>query len=84
MVAAVANAEVPKITLIIGGSFGAGNYAMAGRAYSPRFLFTWPERAHLGDGRRAGRFGARPRQARRPRGRGQAGGRRKRRRPSRI
>jgi 3-methylcrotonyl-CoA carboxylase beta subunit len=42
LVAAVANAAVPKITLIVGGSFGAGNYAMAGRAYAPRFLFTWP------------------------------------------
>ena len=34
--------SVPKITVLIGGSFGAGNYGMAGRAYSPRFLFTWP------------------------------------------
>ena len=42
MVMAVANAAVPKITIIIGGSFGAGNYAMCGRAYSPRFLFMWP------------------------------------------
>ena len=42
MVTAVACAQVPKITVIIGGSFGAGNYAMCGRAYSPRFLFTWP------------------------------------------
>jgi len=42
MVMAVANAEVPKFTVIIGGSFGAGNYGMCGRAYSPRFLFTWP------------------------------------------
>jgi 3-methylcrotonyl-CoA carboxylase beta subunit len=42
MVTAVACAEVPKLTVIIGGSFGAGNYAMAGRAYSPRFLWTWP------------------------------------------
>lgn len=42
MVTAVATAQVPKITLIIGGSFGAGNYGMCGRAYSPRFLFTWP------------------------------------------
>ncbi len=42
MVAAVACANVPKITLIIGGSYGAGNYGMCGRAYSPRFLFTWP------------------------------------------
>ncbi len=42
MVTAVACAQVPKLTLIVGGSFGAGNYGMCGRAYSPRFLFTWP------------------------------------------
>jgi len=42
LVTAVATASVPKITVLIGGSFGAGNYGMAGRAYSPRFLFTWP------------------------------------------
>ena len=42
MVTAVACANVPKITVIIGGSYGAGNYAMCGRSYSPRFLFTWP------------------------------------------
>jgi acetyl-CoA carboxylase carboxyltransferase component len=42
MVMAVACAEVPKFTVIVGGSFGAGNYAMAGRAYSPRFLWSWP------------------------------------------
>jgi len=42
MVTAVACAAVPKFTVIIGGSFGAGNYAMCGRAYDPRFLFTWP------------------------------------------
>jgi 3-methylcrotonyl-CoA carboxylase beta subunit len=42
MVMAVASAEVPKFTVLIGGSFGAGNYGMCGRAYSPRFLFTWP------------------------------------------
>lgn len=42
LVTAVATAQVPKITVIIGGSFGAGNYGMAGRAYSPRFMFTWP------------------------------------------
>ncbi|WP_442756226.1 carboxyl transferase domain-containing protein [Methylocystis sp. JAN1] len=42
MVAAVATAAVPKFTVIIGGSFGAGNYAMCGRAYSPRFLWMWP------------------------------------------
>ncbi|HKC24710.1 MAG TPA: carboxyl transferase domain-containing protein [Thermoanaerobaculia bacterium] len=42
MVHAVANAAVPKLTVLIGGSFGAGNYGMCGRAYQPRFLFTWP------------------------------------------
>ncbi len=42
LVTAVATATVPKVTILIGGSFGAGNYGMAGRAYSPRFLFSWP------------------------------------------
>ena len=42
LVTAVATASVPKVTVIIGGSFGAGNYGMCGRAYSPRFLYTWP------------------------------------------
>src|SRR5437867_7477688 len=42
MVHAVANAQVPRVTVIIGGSFGAGNYGMCGRAYQPRFLFMWP------------------------------------------
>ena len=42
MVMAVANARVPKFTVIVGGSFGAGNYAMCGRAYAPRFLWVWP------------------------------------------
>ena len=42
MVHAVATAKVPKITIILGGSFGAGNYGMCGRAYEPRFLWTWP------------------------------------------
>lgn len=42
MVMAVANAQVPKLTVIVGGSFGAGNYAMCGRAYNARFLWTWP------------------------------------------
>ncbi|XP_008990205.2 methylcrotonoyl-CoA carboxylase beta chain, mitochondrial [Callithrix jacchus] len=42
LVAAVACAQVPKITLIIGGSYGAGNFGMCGRAYSPRFLYLWP------------------------------------------
>jgi 3-methylcrotonyl-CoA carboxylase beta subunit len=42
LVTAVSTCRVPKLTVIIGGSFGAGNYGMAGRAYSPRFLFMWP------------------------------------------
>ncbi|PIE18367.1 MAG: methylcrotonoyl-CoA carboxylase [Proteobacteria bacterium] len=42
MVTAVSTTSVPKITMLIGGSYGAGNYGMAGRAYSPRFLWTWP------------------------------------------
>jgi 3-methylcrotonyl-CoA carboxylase beta subunit len=42
MVAAVANSVVPKITVIVGGSFGAGHYAMCGKAYDPRFIFAWP------------------------------------------
>ena len=42
LVTAVACSTVPKLTVVIGGSFGAGNYAMCGRAYSPRFLWTWP------------------------------------------
>jgi 3-methylcrotonyl-CoA carboxylase beta subunit len=43
MVAAVSTVDVPRITLLIGASHGAGNYAMVGRAYDPRFLFTWPD-----------------------------------------
>ena len=42
MVHATANANVPKISLVVGGSFGAGNYAMCGRGYDPNFLFMWP------------------------------------------
>ncbi|MGH1353213.1 MAG: carboxyl transferase domain-containing protein [Methyloligellaceae bacterium] len=42
LVTAVATSQVPKITMLVGGSFGAGNYGMCGRAYSPRFLWTWP------------------------------------------
>ncbi|MGI3165892.1 carboxyl transferase domain-containing protein [Pseudooceanicola sp. 200-1SW] len=42
MVAAVSCTSVPKITMVVGGSYGAGNYGMAGRAYSPRFMWTWP------------------------------------------
>lgn len=42
LVTAVACAQVPKLTVLVGGSFGAGNYGMCGRAFSPRFLFSWP------------------------------------------
>jgi len=42
LINAVSNSTVPAITVMIGGSYGAGNYAMCGRAYEPRFLFTWP------------------------------------------
>src|SRR5438477_7669772 len=42
MVSAVSNSVVPKITGVIGGSFGAGHYAMCGKAYDPRFVFAWP------------------------------------------
>jgi 3-methylcrotonyl-CoA carboxylase beta subunit len=56
MVTAVACADVPKFTVIVGGSFGAGNYAMAGRAYGPRFLWTWPNsRISVMGGRQAAR-----------------------------
>ena len=44
MVTAVATTSVPKVTMVVGGSFGAGNYGMAGRAYSPRFMWSWPNR----------------------------------------
>ena len=55
MVTAVACASVPKFTVIIGGSFGAGNYAMCGRAYSPRFLWMWPNaRISVMGGKQAG------------------------------
>ena len=57
MVTAVSCARVPKLTVIVGGSFGAGNYGMCGRAYSPRFLFMWPNARITRDGRRAGRDG---------------------------
>jgi acetyl-CoA carboxylase carboxyltransferase component len=56
LVTAVASAEVPKLTVLIGGSFGAGNYAMAGRAYDPRFLWSWPNsRISVMGGRQAAR-----------------------------
>ncbi len=55
LVTAVATATVPKLTVLIGGSFGAGNYGMCGRAFGPRFLFAWPNsriRGSLGAGHR--------------------------------
>ena len=42
MVTAVATTSVPKVSMVVGGSFGAGNYGMGGRAYSPDFMWTWP------------------------------------------
>ena len=42
MVNAVSNSKVPHISIVIGGSYGAGNYGMSGRAYDPRFMFSWP------------------------------------------
>ena len=54
LVTAVACAQVPKITLMVGGSFGAGNYGMCGRAYSPALSLHLAELPHLGHGRRAG------------------------------
>ena len=69
MVHAVANSVVPKFTVVIGGSFGAGNYGMCGRAYDPRLALDVAERAHLGDGRRTGGRRARHGQARSARAR---------------
>ena len=59
MIQAVANANVPQITLMCGASFGAGNYGMCGRAYNPRFLFTWPnaQTAVMGGEQAAGTMG---------------------------
>ena len=54
MVTAVATTSVPKITMLVGGSFGAGNYGMAGRAYQPRFLVDLAEQSNFCDGRPAG------------------------------
>ena len=54
LVTAVATSAVPKITVLVGGSFGAGNYGMCGRAYDPRFLWTWPNSRISVNGRRAG------------------------------
>ena len=83
MVTAVACARVPKFTVIVGGSFGAGNYGMCGRAYAPRFLWTWPNSRISGHGRRAGGQRARHRAARCHRGEGRRLERAKKRRLSR-
>ncbi len=78
LVTAVATANVPKITMLIGASYGAGSYGMAGRAYSPRFLWTWPNSriAVMGGEQAAAR--ASNRQARRDRAHRRLHGRRKR------
>jgi 3-methylcrotonyl-CoA carboxylase beta subunit len=77
LVTAVATAQVPKITVLIGGSFGAGNYGMNGRAYGPRFLFTWPNsRISVMGGEQAAAYS-------RPCTRTRTAGRRRRRKPSR-
>ncbi len=65
LVTAVATASVPKITVLIGGSFGAGNYGMSGRAYSPALPVHLAQQPHQRDGRRAGRERARHRPPRR-------------------
>ena len=82
MVTAVATAQVPKFTVIIGGSFGAGNYGMCGRAYSPALPVDVAQRAHHRDGRRAGGHRAGHGAARRHRGQGRPAGRPRRRPPS--
>ena len=80
LVTAVACATVPKLTVIIGGSYGAGNYAMCGRAYSPRFLFQWPNaRISVMGGEQAASVLA---TVKRDQLKGGASGRRRRRRPS--
>jgi acetyl-CoA carboxylase carboxyltransferase component len=67
LVHAVANAQVPKLTLVIGGSFGAGNYGMCGRAYQPRFLYMWPNsRISVMGGEQAASVLAQVRQATKP------------------
>ncbi len=70
LVMAVACAEVPKFTVLVGGSFGAGNYAMAGRAYQPRFLWSWPNsRISVMGGQQAARVLSTVREASLPGGR---------------
>ncbi len=70
LVTAVACAEVPKFTVLVGGSFGAGNYAMAGRAYQPRFLWSWPNsRISVMGGQQAARVLSTVREASLPGGR---------------
>src|SRR5207245_3980767 len=74
MVHAVATAQVPKLTVIIGASHGAGNYAMCGRSYGPRFLFTWPNaRISVMGGEQAGDPARRQAPAARRPGRGADG-----------
>ncbi len=83
LVTAVATTNVPKYTVIIGGSYGAGNYGMCGRAYCAALPVDVAERAHLGDGRRAGRDRAGAHPPRGGRGQGRQVERRRRTPPSR-
>ena len=83
LVTAVATAGVPKFTVVIGGSYGAGNYGMCGRAYSPRFLWMWPNaRISVMGGEQAAMV-LEPGPSRQHRGQGRRPGRRKRKRNSR-
>ena len=71
LVNAVSNSVVPKITLIVGHSFGAGHYALCGKAFDPRFLFAWPGARYAVMGGRAGRADDARRERRRPEAAGQ-------------
>ena len=71
MVNVVSNSVVPKITVIMGGSFGAGNYALCGKAFGPRFIFAWPTAQYRGHGRRPGGQDACRHQAETARARGE-------------
>jgi acetyl-CoA carboxylase carboxyltransferase component len=70
MINAVSNSRVPHLTVVMGASYGAGNYGMCGRAYAPRFLFTWPsaKSAVMGPAQLAGVLSIVGRQAARARG----------------
>ena len=67
LVNAISNSRVPKLTVIIGGSYGAGNYAMCGKAFDPRLIFAWPTARQRRDGRRTGHDHAARRDGQEPR-----------------